>query len=461
MEDMDKIIDEQKIERLLNDSKFSTELFDRVLAKALKMKGLNLSEVAVLINAPKDQTEKIFEVARKIKREIYGERIVLFAPLYISNYCVNDCEYCGFHIRNKMPRRKLTLEEIKAQTEILIQMGHKRLLLEFGEHQEENPIDYVVDTIKTIYSTKVKNGEIRRVNVNIAATTVENYKKLKAAGIGTYQLFQETYHRESYAKFHHGPKADYDRQIGAHIRAFQGGIDDLGMGALFGLYDWKFELLALLTHAHYLEKKCGVGPHTISVPRFQPASSVDFQPPFPVSGADILKIIATVRLALPYTGIIISTRESAETRLAAFEIGASQTSAASCVEVGGYKTGQKHEEHISGQFNVQDDRPLDQVVAGICKEGLLPSFCTACYRKGRTGEKFMELAKPGEIHNFCRPNAILTFQEYLYDYASPETKLLGGKIIAKYLEKIESRKIYEETLVKLSQIKAGERDLYF
>ena len=462
------IVDESKIEDLIGKTKDpSQEKIKLIVDKALKKKGLTLEESAFLINIKnRKDLELIFKAARKIKEDIYGERLVLFAPLYISDFCVNDCEYCGFHRRNDSPRRKLTLDEVQAQTKILVEMGHKRLLLEFGEHPEENPIDYVVDVIKAIYSTKSKNGEIRRVNVNIAGTTVENYRKLKEAGIGTYQLFQETYHKKSYAKFHNGPKADYDRQIFAHDRAQEAGIDDIGMGVLFGLYDWKFEVLALLSHAKYLEKKWGVGPHTISVPRFQSANSVDFKPPHPVSEDELLKIIAILRLSVPYTGMIISTRESIETRNKAFEIGISQTSAASRVTVGGYERKVESEKNKAGkngcgQFSTHDSRTLDQVVADICEEGLLPSFCTACYRQGRTGEKFMELAKPGDIHNFCRPNAILTFHEYLIDYAKPETKKIGNKIIEKYIEQIEDQNIKQETLKRLKELDNGKRDLYF
>lgn len=460
------VFDEDKIEKILRSTLRPTrEKIEKILKKAANKKGLDLVDVGYLINTKGENLKKIFALARQIKRDIYGERLVLFAPLYVSDFCVNDCEYCGFHRRNNSPRKKLTLKEVAKQTKNLIDMGHKRLLLEFGEHPQENPIDYVVDVIKTIYKTKSKNGEIRRVNVNIAGTTVENYRKLKAAGIGTYQLFQETYHKKLYLSLHNGPKADFERQLFAHDRAQTAKIDDTGIGVLFGLYDWRFEILALLSHAKYLEKKWGVGPHTISVPRFQPANSVDWQPPYPVNENELLKIIAILRLAVPYTGMIISTRESIETRNRAFEIGISQTSAASRVTVGGYEKSTNHQplttDRSCGQFSLHDARTLDQVVADICKEGLLPSFCTACYRQGRTGEKFMALAKPGEIHNFCRPNAILTFKEYLLDYASPATKKLGQKIIKKYLKKIESKVRQRETIKRLARLENGERDLYF
>ncbi len=451
-------IDEQRILSLLDLATApSEEAVLAILAKAGERKGLELEEVAVLLSV-KDPAliQKMFETAHRIKQEIYGERIVFFAPLYISNFCVNDCDYCGFHKRNTALRKKLTLDEVAEQTRLLIRMGHKRLLLEFGEDPVNNPIDYVTDVIRTIYSVKEGNGEIRRVNVNIAATSVEDFRKLKAAGIGTYQLFQETYHRETYEKLHHGPKADYERQLFAHNRAFEAGLDDLGIGALFGLYDYRFETLALVSHTKYMEKTFGVGPHTISVPRLQPAPTVNMEMPYRVSEEDLLKIIAILRMAVPYTGMILSTRERQEVREKAFEIGISQTSAGSRTSPGGY--GQKNELR---QFSVADNRCLDEVVLGIMEQGKLPSFCTACYRKGRTGEAFMDLAKPGNIHHLCRPNAIMTFKEYLEDYATPQVKVTGIKIINRYLEEIEDLERREETKKRLTRIERGERDLHF
>lgn len=453
------IIDEQKIFDILrNTCGAEKEMVLGILNKALDKKGLSSEEAGYLVNTDNPVLiEKMFATAHRIKWEIYGERLVFFAPLYVSSFCVNDCEYCGFHCRNKAPRKKLTLPEVEEQVKILEDMGHKRLLLEFGEHPIENPIDYVVDVIKTIYKTKSGKGEIRRVNVNIAATTVENYRKLKAAGIGTYQLFQETYHRETYNKMHKGPKADYQRQLFAHNRAFEAGIDDLGIGVLFGLYDWRFEVLALVSHAQYLERKFGVGPHTISVPRWQPANSVNWQKaPYSVSEKELLKIIAILRMAVPYTGMIISTRESPETRAKAFEIGISQTSAASRTSPGGYGM-----EGRLSQFSLSDHRTIDEVLESILKQELLPSFCTACYRLGRTGQDFMNFAKPGSIQNFCRPNAILTFKEYLEDYASEKVRELGLKIIDKYLKKIPNLNIMRETKKRLQRIEGGERDIYF
>lgn len=452
------IIDEKKIERILKKTKTTSEnKILQILEKAKKKKGLTLEEIGCLVNVnDRKLLSEIFKIAGKIKQEIYGERLVFFAPLYISNFCVNDCEYCGFHQRNTAGRKKLTTKEIQEQVEILENMGHKRLLLEFGEDPIENPIDYIVNAIRTIYKTKIKNGSIRRVNVNIAATTVENYKKIKAAGIGTYQLFQETYHQETYKKLHRGPKASYKRQLFAHNRAFKAGIDDLGLGVLFGLYNWKFEVLALVSHAQYLNKKLGVGPHTFSVPRFQPAESVDFSSPYAVSEKELLKIIAILRVSVPYTGMIISTRERPETRTKSFKIGISQTSAASKTSPGGYG-----KEEVLGQFQVADHRDMSEIVVNALKENLLPSFCTACYRQKRTGKKFMKLAKTGEIHNFCRPNAILTFKEYLEDYAPKKITELGLRVMNRYLKEIKNKNIQQETESRVKRIENGERDIYF
>ena len=346
-----KILDETELNKILQDRKsISDQEFSDILNKARLKKGLDIEEVGALLNIEDENLlEKLFETAREIKQEIYGNRLVLFAPLYVSDYCVNNCKYCGFHTDNKAPRKKLTLDEVAQQVKILEDMGHKRLLLEFGEDEINNPIDYVVDVIKAIYNTKSGNGEIRRVNVNIAATSVENYRKLKEAGIGTYQLFQETYHRPTYEKLHQGPKADYDRQLGAHERAFEAGIDDYGMGVLFGLYDYKFEVLSLISQAKYLEEKLGVGPHTISVPRHNTANTVDFKSEYKLTDKEFLKLIAIIRLAVPYTGMIISTRETPEVRRQAFQIGISQTSAGSKTSPGGYG-----QEECNAQFEVHD-----------------------------------------------------------------------------------------------------------
>lgn len=456
--DIKNVIDEEAINLILEKVKDPSEdKIDYILRKALEKKGLELEDVGFLLNVNNPELiERIFKVAKKIKQDIYGERLVFFAPLYVSSYCINDCEYCGFHCRNTAPRKKLSLEEVKRQVKILEDMGHKRLVLEFGEDPNNSPIEYIIDVIKTIYETKSGKGEIRRVNVNIAATTAEDYKKLKDIGIGTYQLFQETYHRKTYEELHKGPKANFERQLFAHDKAFEGGLDDVGLGVLFGLYDYKFEVLGLISHAKYLDKKFGVGPHTLSVPRFQSAEGVVISPKYAVNDEDFLKIIAILRLAVPYTGMIISTRESSEIRAKAFDIGISQTSAASRTSPGGYDKG-----HELDQFSLSDHRDVEDVLMSILKQGLLPSFCTACYREGRTGKVFMELAKPGNIHNFCRPNAIFTFQEYIEDYAKDDLKKLGTEVLQNYLGQIPDEKVKEETKRRLQRIKDGERDIYF
>lgn len=455
---MTEIIKEKEIFDILKKYQTPTrEEVKETIDKAKNKKGLTLVETAILLNnSQPDLIDEMFRAAKQVKQDIYGSRLVLFAPLYVSSFCVNDCEYCGFHRRNPAVRKKLSLEEIKQQVEILLDRGYKRLLLEFGEDINNNPIDYVVEVIKTIYNTKKGKGDIRRVNVNIAATSIENYKKLKTAGIGTYQLFQETYHRPTYEQLHNGPKADYERQLTALDRALQAGLDDVGIGVLFGLYNYKFEVLGLLTHAQYLDKKYKVGPHTISVPRFRPAHTVDYQPTYEVSDDDFLKIIAVLRLAVPYTGMIISTRENPEIRKKAFAIGISQTSAGSATSPGGYG-----QEKAEAQFNIADHRSLDEVIYDICQMDYLPSFCTACYRSQRTGEKFMELAKTGNINLLCQPNAILTFKEYLLDYASPQTKEAGEKLIEKTIAEIPDEKVREQVKNKLKELVGGKRDLYF
>ena len=455
----ESIINEKKIQEILGISLHpSQRQIGDILQKAQEKKGLSLEEAGLLLNiSHKYLEEALFAAASGVKNEIYGERLVFFAPLYVSDFCVNDCDYCNFHTRNQeLRRKKLSAEEAQEQTKILINMGHKRLLLEFGEDPANNNIDYVLSIIEKIYSLKTEKGNIRRLNVNIAATTVENYRRLKEARIGTYQLFQETYHRPTYEKLHRGPKSDYTRQITAHERAFCAGLDDLGLGVLFGLYDWRFEVLALVAHAQYLEKKYGVGPHTLSVPRFQPAPTVTFKPAYPVSDADFLKLIAILRLAVPYTGMIISTRERPEIRKLAFKIGISQASAGSCTTTGGY--GKNKDQP---QFQIQDERSLEAVIQDIVEEGFLPSFCTACYRSGRTGEKFMQLSKPGEIHNFCRPNGLLTFAEYLQDFTCDGLHKKGRELISFYLNKIEDVVLRQEATLRLEKIQQGQRDLYF
>ncbi|MBI5417042.1 [FeFe] hydrogenase H-cluster radical SAM maturase HydG, partial [Candidatus Poribacteria bacterium] len=426
--------------------------------KARMMQGLDLEEAGYLINIKDEKyLDEMYNAASFIKNTIYGERLVFFAPLYISDFCLNDCEYCNFHRSNKgFGRKKLNFDEIEQQVKYLINMGHKRLLLESGEDPVNNSIDYVVDTINKIYSIHTPKGNIRRINVNIAATTKENYRKLKSAQIGTYQLFQETYHQATYKKLHNGPKADYERQITAHNRAFEAGLDDLGIGVLFGLYDWQFEVLALISHAKYLEENLGVGPHTISIPRFQGGPTINYKPEYPVKDEDFFKLIAILRLTVPYTGMIISTRENSEIRKVAFKIGVSQTSAGSVTSPGGY--GKKI---TQPQFETHDKRTLSDIIVDILDDDLLPSFCTACYRLGRTGEVFMKFSKHGDIHNFCRPNGILTFAEYLEDFANDEVYKKGMRVIAFYLNKIEDQKIKLKTIERLNNVKNGERDLYF
>ena len=407
--------------------------------------------------------EEIFKIAEEIKLAYYGNRIVIFAPLYLSNYCVNGCIYCPYHLKNKtIPRKKLTQEEVKAEVIALQDMGHKRLAIEAGEDPVNNPIEYILECINTIYSVKHKNGAIRRVNVNIAATTVENYRKLKEAGIGTYILFQETYHKESYLALHPtGPKHDYDYHTEAMDRAMEGGIDDVGLGVLFGLEMYKYEFAGLLMHAEHLEAVHGVGPHTISVPRLKRASDID--PDQFDNGIDdetFAKITACIRLAVPYTGIIISTRESEEVRGKLLSMGVSQVSGGSRTSVGGYA--EEERPHDTEQFDVSDQRTLDEVVRWLMEYGHIPSFCTACYREGRTGDRFMSLCKAGQILNCCHPNALMTLTEYLVDYASSDTKTKGFEVIERELEKIPSDKVREIARKNIEEIKnSNSRDFRF
>ena len=460
-----KIIDEERIQRNLEATKGkSREEVLEILAKAEEAKGLEQAEAAALLQMEDPALlQEIFETARRVKLKIYGKRLVLFAPLYLSNHCVNNCSYCGFRRDNRLiPRKRLTRAEIRAQVSELEKLGHKRLLLECGESSLSD-MDYVEEAIATIYATKTEKGEVRRVNANIAATTVENYRRLKAAKIGTYQLFQETYHRATYVEMHDGPKRDYERQILALDRAQEAGIDDVGLGVLFGLHDYKFEILAILSHARHLEERFGVGPHTISVPRFRAARGVSFLPPHPVTDQDFKRLVAVLRLCLPYTGIIISTRESMAMRSEAFSLGISQTSAGSRTSPGGYGAkGEGNEEAGPGaQFETADHRLPDEVIRSICEEGYLPSFCTACYRVGRTGKDFMAVAKPGDIQHLCGPNAILTFKEYLLDYAPEETREVGEIALKQHLEDISNQSLKEKTRERLEEMENGKRDLYF
>lgn len=460
-------IDDRKITGLLERAKAATtrEEVLRIVDKAALSDGLTPDEVAVLLQVEDPELlERIFQTASGIKEQIYGKRLVFFAPLYISDFCINNCVYCGYRRHNVFDRRKLTMDEIAREVQSLEEMGHKRIALECGEDPKNNPIEYILETLDTIYSVKVKNGNIRRVNVNIAATTVEDYRRLKEAKIGTYILFQETYHRPTYARMHpSGPKRDYDWHTCAFDRAMEGGIDDVGSGVLFGLYDYKYEVLALLFHALHLEEVHGVGPHTISVPRLRPAAGINMETfPHLVSDADFKKLIAIFRMAVPYTGMILSTRETAEFRDELLSIGISQLSGGSCTGVGGYcKENNEDREEQRPQFNVEDRRSLDQVIARVCQSDYIPSFCTACYRKGRTGDRFMALAKTGQIQDVCQPNAILTFKEYLIDYASPETQREGEEAIRKHLKQIGNAKVRQVTEKRLALIEQGTRDLYF
>ena len=447
-----------------DENKSNVDLIDKIIAKAKLEKGLSHKEAAVLLACDiKEKNDEILNLAKKIKEKYYGNRIVLFAPLYISNYCVNGCVYCPYHAKNKtIPRKKMTQEEIKREVIALQDMGHKRIALETGEDPVNNPIEYVLESIKTIYSIKHKNGAIRRINVNIAATTVENYKKLHEAGIGTYVLFQETYNKESYEKLHPtGPKHNYAYHTEAMDRAMQGGIDDVSLGVLFGLESYMYEFSALLMHAEHLEAAYGVGPHAISVPRIKPANDID--PNAFDNGIDdetFCKIVACIRIAVPYTGLIISTRESKTCREKVLALGVSQISGGSKTSVGGYDN-PKAEDEDSAQFEVSDRRTLDEVVNWLMELGYLPSFCTACYGSGRTGDKFMEICKKQQIHNFCHPNAILTLKEYLTDYASEKTKQTGEILISKELNNIQNKTIKNITIENLSKIEQGERNFKF
>lgn len=447
------------------NNKNNIELIDKILEKAKLRKGLTHREAAVLLDCDNEEkNQEIFELAKKIKQDYYGNRIVLFAPLYLSNYCVNGCIYCPYHAKNKhITRKKMTQEEIKEEVIALQDMGHKRLAIETGEDPVNNPIEYVLESLKTIYSVHHKNGSIRRANVNIAATTVENYKKLKEAGIGTYILFQETYNKKSYEELHPtGPKHNYAYHTEAMDRAMQGGIDDVGLGVLFGLESYKYEFSALLMHAEHLEAVYGVGPHTISVPRIRKADDID--PSTFDNGIDddiFAKIVACIRIAVPYTGMIISTRESQKCRERVLNLGVSQISGASKTSVGGYAHPEQESEEETAQFDVEDRRSLDEIVKWLMELGYVPSFCTACYREGRVGDRFMEICKEQKIHNFCHPNAIMTLEEYLEDYASPETQKVGEELIDKELKTLGNNKLKCAVEENLDKIKHGERDFRF
>lgn len=463
----DEFIDHQEILDSLayaDAHKDDAALVDAILEKARARRGLSHREACVLLACETpEKISEIFALAEQIKKDFYGSRIVMFAPLYLSNYCVNGCLYCPYHAKNRhIARKKLTQDEIRAEVTALQDMGHKRLALEAGEDPVHNPIEYILESIDTIYSIKHKNGAIRRVNVNIAATTVENYRRLHDAGIGTYILFQETYHRAAYEQLHPtGPKSDYAYHTEAHDRAMQGGIDDVGLGVLFGLERYRYEFAGLLMHAEHLEAVFGVGPHTISVPRVCPADDID---PDAFAGGisdDVFaRIVACIRIAVPYTGMIISTRESQRVRERVLHLGISQISGGSRTSVGGYVTPEPAAEN-SAQFDVSDTRSLDEVVRWLMELGYVPSFCTACYREGRTGDRFMSLCKSGQIQNCCLPNALMTLQEYLEDYAAPDTRAAGERVIAQQLDEITNPRVRSIVTERLAHIAQGARDFRF
>jgi 2-iminoacetate synthase len=461
----DSFIDEGKINEILDRSKKPDgKRVLEVVEKAKALKGLSMEDAAALLFADGPELdEAIFAAARYVKEHIYGKRLVLFAPLYLTNFCINNCMYCAFRRDNRaLNRRALTVDEIREETEILLQEGHKRLLLVCGQHPQKSNLEYIGEAIKTVYSASDGESRIRRINVNAAPMSVEEFKTLKSFGIGTFQAFQETYHRRTYAVMHpSGPKADYNWRVTTMDRAFEGGIDDVGVGILFGLFDIRWEVLALLAHCNHLEEKYGVGPHTISVPRLEPAlnAPVAEKPPHVVDDKTFKHVVAVLRLAVPYTGMILTTRESAQSRREVIKLGISQISAGSRTYPGAYKAHKEHMPEVE-QFTIHDTRPLDEVIAELCEDGYVPSFCTACYRLGRTGHDFMSLAKPGEIQKFCLPNALLTFEEYLTDYASPRTTEIGERVIGKQLGDVD-QKLREETRKRLARIKGGEHDLYF
>lgn len=461
---LQNFIDHEKIEKTLKETAgWSRERLLSIVEKGKELKGISFEEIAGILNSEDPEVlDALFEAASYVKDTIYGDRLVLFAPLYISNICKNDCSYCAFRVANKdLVRKALTPEEISVETEELVAQGHKRLLLVAGEAFPREGFDFVLNAIDAVYKVHREKGNIRRVNINVAPLTVEQFKKLKAKGIGTYQLFQETYHMPTYKKVHlSGPKTDYMWRLTAMDRAFEAGIDDMGVGLLFGLYDYRFEVLALMLHIAHLENTCGVGPHTISVPRLEPAEGSDIacNPPAPVSDVEFKKIIALFRIAVPYTGIILSTRETPEMRRAAFSLGISQISAGSRTNPGGYS--EHSHNKMRAQFSLGDHRDLDEVIRDVASMGYVPSFCTACYRLGRTGQDFMDLAKPGLIKYHCSPNALSTFMEYLIDYASPNTLKVGEKLVKEKIESSEDPKWREIAVDLVSRVRSGKRDCY-
>lgn len=471
------INDEEIVSALLFGKKNATDeaIVDQILAKGETLVGLNYKEVAILLHACESPEsvalrEKIYAMARKIKEQIYGKRIVMFAPLYVSNYCTNGCKYCGYHTGSGIKRKKLTQQEVAEESAAIEAMGHKRIVIEAGEDDKNCDLDYIIECMKTAYATKNGNGEIRRININIAATTVENYKRLKAAGIGTYILFQETYNKKTYENSHpSGAKSNYDYHTTAHDRAMEGGIDDVGIGVLYGLYEYKYEVVATMLHVAHLEAAFGVGPHTISIPRLRQAEGCDFSTyPNIVSDEQFKNIIAVLRISVPYTGMIISTREEQNFRDEIISLGISQTSGGSCTGIGGYAqrfeckaSDSSHDDQSTAQFKVSDERTEAEVARMLLKNGYIPSFCTACYREGRTGDRFMSLAKTGDICNCCLPNALLTLAEYAMDYGDDEFKTLAFSVIDKEMLNIKKPETCEQAKNFLEKIKLGERDFRF
>ncbi|MFA5293354.1 MAG: [FeFe] hydrogenase H-cluster radical SAM maturase HydG [Phycisphaerae bacterium] len=457
-------IDDDYLRRLIDEAKPDKEAVRAIIAKSLNKQALTVEETAVLLAADKKLTEEIFAAARQLKKNVYGNRIVLFAPFYIGNKCINDCKYCAFRVSNKEAiRRTLSSEEIIEQVEALENAGHKRLILVFGEHKEYDA-DFIAQCVRNVYSVKVGNGEIRRVNINAAPLDIEGYKKVKKAGIGTYQIFMETYHHETYEQNHPVTtmKGDYLYRLDGLSRAFEAGCDDVGIGALFGLYDWRFEVLGLVSHSLFLQKSYGVGPHTISFPRVQPAAGVNIDKKWMVSDYEFTKLVAILRLAVPYTGLILTARESPALRREMMGFGVSQIDAGSRIEIGGYTEFGDAQVMEREQFVLGDIRSLDDVMKELIEDDFVPSFCTSCYRLGRTGEHFMEFAIPGFIKKFCQPNALTTLMEYLVDYASDETKEAGLKLIEAELDKMKDEKIKEQVKERLQKIKqTNQRDMYF
>lgn len=457
-------INGELIETLLEKNKNPSDSeFDLVMEKAKKQERLSIDDVSILLNSDQEErVNKIFSLAKDIKERVYGNRVVLFAPLYIGNKCTNSCTYCGFKVTNDIMRKSLSLDEVKNEVEALVDEGHKRVIMVYGTHPDY-PAEYIRDTVKKAYTVKKGKGEIRRVNINASPMDVEDYKIVKEAGIGTYQIFQETYHEETYKKVHpRGEKSNFKWRLFGLSRAMKAGIDDVGIGALFGLYKWKFEVMGLMQHVEHLESNFGVGPHTISFPRLNEATGSKKDPEFIVGDMELKRIIAILRLAVPYTGLILTARENAELRRECMTLGVSQIDAGTQIELQGYSKKKEEQDLSKEQFKIGDTRSLDEVMRELMSSGFTPSFCTACYRLGRTGEHFMEFSKPGFIHHFCTPNAILTLAEYLEDYAGEETKAVGYNLIFEQIEKSELLPEVKETLkLKLEKVKKGERDLYY